>query len=507
MTANKSPSPTAPAAAAHAGLGPSPASPGDAPLPQKDQTVTTRHRAKIGGKMLAYTATCGTWVMAEEIDKDGEHLGAKPTSVMFFTAYTLDGVKDVAKRPVMFCFNGGPGSASVWLHMGLIGPKRIKMDEQGDAGAPPYTLVDNDFSMLQEADLVFIDPIGTGYSRMVEGEKIKEFHEYQRDLDSVGAFIRLYVSRTARWASPKFIAGESYGTTRACGLAGLLQDKYGMYLNGLVLISIAMDFQTIRFDAGNDLPYVVYLPTYAATAWYHKKLAPDLQKKSLETLIKEVEAFSSSEYAAALFAGDSLAPKAFDAMASKIARYTGLSVDYVKSTKLRVQIQRFCKELLRGEGKTVGRLDTRFTARDRDSAGENNEFDPAHALIVGPFAATLNDYVRRTLKFESDLDYRVLTGLYLNWGWKDFANRYVNVGETLRAAMNKNPHMKVLVANGYFDLATPHFAADYTFNHLSLDAPLQKNISTHYYPAGHMMYIHQPSLKKMAADVKKFLTR
>ena len=471
----------------------------------KDQVVSTRHATRINGKTLAYTATCGTWVMREEHDKDGEHLGQKPTSAMFFTAYIKDGVKDPAKRPIMFCFNGGPGSASVWLHLGLIGPKRVALDRDGNAGLPPYQLIDNDFSMLSDADLVFIDPVGTGYSRMVEGEKTKEFHEYQRDLDSVGAFIRLFVSRNERWASPKFIAGESYGTTRACGLAGLLQEKYGMYINGLYLISVALDFQTIRFDHGNDMPPMLYLPTYAASAWTHNKLAADLQKKSLANLMKEVEAFAATEYAHALFQGDKLAPKAFDAIAEKVARYTGLSVAYVKSTKLRVHIHRFCKQLLRDEGKTVGRLDSRFTARDRDSAGEQFEFDPAHAVIGGAFATTLNDYVRRTLKFETDLDYRVLSGLYLTWGWKDYANRYVSVGETLRKAMNMNPHLKVFVGNGYFDLATPHFASDYTMNHLSLDATIAKNISRHYYEAGHMMYIHAPSLTKMAADMRGFL--
>jgi len=471
----------------------------------KDQVVVTRHKTRINGKPLAYTVTCGTWVMHEEHDKDGEHLGQKPTSAMFFTSYIKDGVKDPAKRPIMFCFNGGPGSASVWLHLGLIGPKRVALDRDGNAGLPPYQLIDNDFSMLSDADLVFIDPVGTGYSRMVEGEKTKEFHEYQRDLDSVGAFIRLFVSRNERWASPKFIAGESYGTTRACGLAGLLQDKYGMYINGLYLISVALDFQTLRFDHGNDMPPMLYLPTYAATAWTHKKLPADLQKKSLPTLMKEVEAFAANEYAHALFQGDSLAPKDFNAMAEKVARYSGLSAAYVKSTKLRIQIHRFCKELLRHECTTVGRLDSRFTARDRDSAGEHFDFDPAHAAIGGVFATTLNDYVRRTLKFETDLDYRVLSGLYLTWGWKDYANRYVSVGETLRKAMNMNPHLKVYVANGYYDLATPHFASDYTMNHLSLDPTVAKNISRYYYEAGHMMYIHAPSLTKMAADMRGFL--
>jgi carboxypeptidase C (cathepsin A) len=471
----------------------------------KDYVVNSRHKAKIGGKTLAYTATCGTWVMHEETDKDGEHLGQKAKSAMFFTAYTLDGTKDVAKRPIMFCFNGGPGSSSVWLHLGVIGPKRVALDAEGNSGAPPYALVDNDFSLLAQADLVFIDPVGTGYSRMIEGEKTKEYHEYQRDLESVGAFIRLYVSRNERWASPKFIAGESYGTTRACGLAGLLQDKYGMYLNGLLLISVALDFQTIRFDHGNDMPPLIYLPTYAATAWHHKKLPADLQKKSLSALMKEVEAFAMNEYAAALFQGDKLSAKDFNAMAEKVARYTGLSTAYVKSTKLRVLIHRFCKELLRADGKTVGRLDSRFTAMDRDSAGEQFEFDPAHAAIGGVFATCFNDYVRRTLKFETDLDYRVLAGLYQTWGWKDFANRYVNIGETLRSAMNKNPHLKVYVGNGYFDLATPHFASDYTVNHLMLDAPLDKNITTFYYEAGHMMYAHKPSLVKMASDMRGFV--
>ena len=471
----------------------------------KDLVVKTRHKAKIGGKTLAYTATCGTWVMTEEHDKDGEHLGQKPKSAMFFTAYTLDGTVNLAKRPIMFCFNGGPGSSSVWVHLGLLGPKRVALDADGYAGAPPYRLIDNAYSMLADADLVFIDPIGTGYSRMVEGEKTKEFHEYQRDLESVGAFIRLYVSRNERWASPKFIAGESYGTTRACGLAGLLQDKYGMYLNGLLLISVALDFQTLRFDHGNDLAPTMFLPTYAATAWKHKKLSADMQKKSLTNLLKEVEAFTEGEYAAALFKGDKLSGKEFNAMAEKVARYTGLSLAYVKSTKLRVHIHRFCKELLRAEGKTVGRLDSRFTSKDRDSAGEHFEFDPAMVTIAGVFSSTFNDYVRSALKFKTDLDYRVSAGFYTNWGWKDFANRYANIGETLRRAMTLNPHLKVYVGNGYFDLATPHFASDYTVNHLMLDAPLDKNISTHYYEAGHMMYIHAPSLTKMADDLRGFM--
>jgi carboxypeptidase C (cathepsin A) len=471
----------------------------------KDVTSVTKHSIKINGKSLKYTVTCGTVVLKEEHDKDGEALDAKPRASMFFIAYTLDGVKDPSKRPITYSFNGGPGSSSVWLHLGLLGPKRVKLDDEGNASAPPYQLIDNDYSIFDKTDLVFIDPIGTGYSRMIAGEKVKEFHDYKRDLESVGEFIRLYTSRNERWASPKYIAGESYGTTRACGLAGLLQEKHGMYLNGLLLISCAMDFQTLRFDHGNDLPYVLFLPTYAATAWYHQALAPAEQKRKLKDLLQEVEAFAAGEYSAALFKGASLDAKERSAIVTKLVRYTGLSREYIESTNLRVQIHRFCKELLRAKGKTVGRLDTRFKNKDRDSAGETFEFDPAHANLEGAFGATLNDYLRRELKFQNDLPYRLLSGLYLTWGWNEFSNKYANVAETLRKAMRMNPHLRIYVANGYFDLATPHFAADYTFNHLNLDAARMKDIVTHYYDAGHMMYIHKPSIAAMAKDMRAFI--
>ncbi len=472
----------------------------------KDITSVTRHEIKINGKTIKYTATCGTVVLREEHDKEGEALDAKPRASMFFVAYTLDNVKDSAKRPITFSFNGGPGSSSVWLHLGLLGPKRVKLDDEGNAGAPPYELIDNEFSVIDKTDLVFIDPIGTGYSRMVAGEKVKEFHDYQRDLESVGEFIRLYASRNQRWSSPKYIAGESYGTTRACGLAGLLQEKHGMYMNGLMLISCALDFQTLRFDHGNDLPPVLFLPTYTATAWHHKALAPAEQKRKLKDLLKEVEIFAAGEYSAALFAGSSLDAETRATIVNKLVRYTGLSAAYIESTELRIHIHRFCKELLRNKGETVGRLDSRFKNKDRDSAGEHFEFDPSHANLGGAFGATLNDYVRGTLKFESDLPYHLISGLYMTWGWKDFANRYANVAETLRKAMRMNPHLKIYVANGYYDLATPHFATDYTFNHLNLDAERAKDITTHYYDAGHMMYIHKPSIVAMARDLRAFIS-
>ena len=471
-----------------------------------DQISITHHRTRIGKRDIAYTVTCGTMVLKEESEKEGKSEGEKARARVFFIAYTLDEVAQKSKRPVTFSFNGGPGSSSVWLHFGLLGPRRVDLDPEGRSSPPPGRLVDNEFSILDVSDLVFIDPVGTGFSRMVEGEKVKEYHEYKRDLESVGEFVRLWVSRYGRWASPKFLIGESYGTTRASGLSGHLLERYGMYLNGVMLISCALDFAVLRFDPANDLPPTLFLPTYAATAWYHGRLPADLQKKPLRKLLAEVEAFAAGEYAAALFQGARLAPKTRKDIVQRVARYTGLQPDYVERTDLRIEIFRFCKELLRDEGRTVGRLDSRYTGVDRDSAGEKFEFDPAMAEIYGPYAAATNDYVRNDLRFEADIPYEVIKPLYVEWGWKDYANRYAAVGETLRKAMSMNPHMRVLVASGYFDFATPHFAADYSLDHLGLTPELRKNIAVTYYEAGHMMYAHRPSLAKLATELRRFVT-
>ena len=475
------------------------------PIPT-DKIVVTKHKARINGETFVYTVTCGTVVLKEDTEKDGNREAEKPRASIFFMAYTKDGVKDASKRPLTFSFNGGPGSSSVWLHLGVLGPKRVKLDNEGNAGPPPYQLVDNDFSLLNETDLVFIDPVGTGYSRMVDGESVKEFHNYQRDLESVGEFIRLYTSRHLRWASPKFIAGESYGTTRAAGLSSHLQEKYGLYVNGLLLLSTALDFSTFRFMVGHDLSHALFLPTYAATAWYHKKLDKSLQAMPLRAFLDEVEAFVESEYHAALFKGDKLVPARRTAVAKKISHYTGLSVAYIEQTNLRISIHRFCKELCRDEHRTVGRLDSRFKGIDRDAAGENIEYDPAHSNLDGAYAACLNDYVRRELKFESDTPYKVISQLYLTWNF-GADNQHLNVAETLRKAMNMNPHMKVYVGSGYFDLATPHFATDYVLNHMALDKSLVANLDVHYYEAGHMMYIHMPSLKAQAKHLRDFVKR
>jgi carboxypeptidase C (cathepsin A) len=474
----------------------------------KDVLVETKHTFTIGGRAIPYTVTAGTIILKEEAekkgDKAGESEGEKPKAAMFFIAYTRDDVADRNARPLTFSFNGGPGSSSVWLHLGVLGPRRVLMDEVGNALPPPYRLVENEYSLLDTTDLVFIDPVSTGYSRVVSGEKAGAFHGFKKDIESVGDFIRLYTTRYRRWSSPKFLIGESYGTTRAAGLAGYLQERHGMYLNGIMLVSTILNFQTARFGPGNDLPYILFLPTYTATAWYHRRLAPELQK-DLRATLAEVEAFAAEEYALALMRGAQLPAEARARVVQRLARYTGLSADYVERTNLRIDIHRFVKELLRDQRRTVGRLDSRFTGIDRDAVGEHHEYDPSLSIIMGPYTSTFNDYVRGDLQYESDLPYEVLTWRVHPWSYAEHENQYVNVGETLRKAMTINPHLKVHVASGYYDLATPYFASDYTFSHLDLDPELQPNISTSYYEAGHMMYTHLPSLQQLKRELAGFI--
>ena len=476
--------------------------------PVKDELVETKHSISIGGQTIAYTVTCGTMILKEEAEKGGEQAGEsegeKPRASIFFVAYTRDEVPDRSARPLTFSFNGGPGSSSVWLHLGVLGPRRVLMDEMGNSLHPPYRLVENEYSLLDATDLVFIDPVSTGYSRAVPGEKAKQFHGFKKDIESVGDFIRLYTSRYQRWESPKFLIGESYGSTRSAGLSGYLQERHGMYLNGLMLISAVLNFQTLHFEVGNDFPYILFLPTYTATAWYHRRLGEDLLD-DLQATLKEVEAFTTGEYNQALMRGAALTAGERASIAEKLARYTGLSPAYIERADLRVEIFRFAKELLRDEGQTIGRLDSRFKGYDRDSAGERFEHDPSMSNIMGPYTAMLNQYVRSELKFESDLPYEILNPRVWPWSYAEHENRYVEVAETLRKAMTTNPFLKVFVANGYYDLATPYFATEYTFNHLGLPASLQSNLSMAYYEAGHMMYIHQPSLAKMKADLAGFI--
>ncbi len=459
--------------------------------------VKTKNFVVINGTRINYTATTGYLQIKTE---DG-----KPRGNFFFIAYTRDDAGDVAKRPVTFTFNGGPGSSSVWLHMGVMGPKRILMTDDGASLQPPYSYVPNEYSWLDKTDLVFIDPIGTGYSRAADGVDKAQFHGYVEDIESVGEFIRLYTTQNKRWASPKFLAGESYGTTRAAGLSNYLQTKYNMYLNGVVLISSVLNFGTILFGIGNDLPYSLYLPSYAATAWYYKKLPADLQQKELSVLLKEVENFSLNDYTTALMKGSKLSEGEHTAMAKKLSRYTGLSEAIIRQADLRINLPVFNKELLRKEGKTVGRLDSRFTGTDFDNTGAATDYDPSYSsVIAGPYTASVLDYFTKELNYTSDLQYYILGGGIAKWNYSNVQNKYLNVAEDLRQAMAKNPFLKVWVLGGYYDFATPYFAAEYVVKHMNLRPDQQKNIQFTYYPAGHMVYIHKPSLIQMKEEADLF---
>ncbi len=474
-----------------------PKKPEKKPETPKDNISTTQHTMRVGGETIPYTAKAGTIVI-----KDEEGVAR---ASMFFVSYTKDGA-DPATRPITYTFNGGPGSSSIWLHMGAFGPKRVNYgDEEGHAAAPPYRLVDNDDSLLDVTDLVFIDPVTTGFSRAIPFKDAGKYHGVAADIQSVGDFIRLWTTRNSRWSSPKFIAGESYGTTRAAGLSGYLQ-RNGMYLNGIVLISSILNFGTAEFDSGNDLPYILFLPTYAATAWYHHKLPSDLQSLPVDQVASQAEQFALGEYTDALMQGDRLGDAQRKDVVARLARLTGLAPDYIDRANMRIRIDRFDKELLRSQRRTVGRLDSRFTGIDLDAAGERPEFDPSMASITGEYTAVFNDYVRRELKYETDLPYEVLTGKVRPWSYDTATNKYVDVGETLRAAMSSNPYLRVFVANGYYDLATPFAATKYTFARMGLDPEVRKNLSMDFFAGGHMMYIDRAAHAKLKKDVAGFIT-
>jgi carboxypeptidase C (cathepsin A) len=464
--------------------------------PPADKISTTQHTITLGGQTIAYTARAGTIVMKNE---DGT-----PVANIFFTSYTKDGA-DPARRPVTFTFNGGPGSSSVWLHMGAFGPKRVDyLDAEGHAAKPPYRAVDNEDSILDVTDLVFIDPVTTGFSRAIPFKDAKKFHGVDADIESVGQFIRLWTTRYARWASPKFLAGESYGTTRAAGLSGWLNEQ-DVYLNGIVLVSSILNFETTSFDTANDLAYVLFLPTYTAIGWYHHKLSPDLQNGSIENAVAMSETYALGPYTAALMQGDRLGDEERKNVAAHLANLTGLSAQWIERANLRIQISRFDKELLRDQRRTVGRLDGRFLGIDRDAAGERPEFDPSMAAISGEYTAVFNDYIRRELKYETDAPYEILTDKVRPWSYERAQNRYVDVAETLRGAIAQNPYMKVFVANGYYDLATPFAATRYTFARMQLEPELRKNVSMDYFEGGHMMYIDRKAHAKLKADIVNFI--
>jgi len=460
----------------------------------EEKPIVTPHELKIRGKVLKYTVTTGMMPLKNETGETEANI--------FFMAYVADRPGGLDTRPLMFSFNGGPGSSSVWLHLGTVGPKRVKMREDGMMPSPPYALVDNEHTWLDLTDVVFIDPVGTGFSRASKPDLGKKFWSVQGDIESVGEFIRLYLTRYERWASPLFLVGESYGTTRAAGLAGYLVERSGIAFNGIVLVSSILNFQTARFVKGNDLPYSLFLPTYTATAWYHKKLPADLQQQPLRAALDEVERWAGTEYPVVLAKGDRLASEERSAAVDRVARYTGLDKRYVDNADLRIEIQRFCKELLRTEKRTVGRLDSRFQGIDENAVNDTPDFDPSMAAIRPPYTAMFNDYVRRSLGYKNDLHYYILGGGIGKWEWGE---GLPDTSESLRSAFSKNPDMRLFVAQGYYDLATPYFATDHTLSHMGLDPSQRSRVTTAEYEAGHMMYIHEGPLAKLKKDVAAFL--
>jgi carboxypeptidase C (cathepsin A) len=456
-------------------------------------TVVTRSSVMAGGKKIDYTAYTGYLDLKNDT--------GKLTAKVFFVYYKKDG-EEAAKRPITFTFNGGPGSSSVWLHMGALGPRRVYLKDDGTATSPPYQVVNNEYTWLDRTDLVFIDPVSTGFSRPAPGESPRQFHGYNEDIQSVGSFIRHFLSRYERWGSAKFLAGESYGTTRAAGLSKYLQDQHRIYINGIFLISAILNFGTNDYYPGNDLPRALYLPSYTAAAWYHKKLAPALQA-DLQKSLKESESFALGEYATALVKGGWLSDADKDRIAEKMSYYTGLSKEFCLLSNLRVEESRFWKELRRSDGLTIGRLDARFTGRDLDDAGENVSFDPSFSNIDGPFTSALNDYFERELNFKEEKGYNIF-GDVRPWNYNNVQNQFLNVAESLRDAMAKNPALKVYVGCGYYDFATPYFTAMYDIEHMMLRPEQRKNVKIYTYEAGHMYYINKPSMIQFKKDVDAF---
>jgi len=460
---------------------------------QETRSVT-EGEVTIGGQKVAYTATAGTLPLTKA---DGE----KRASV-FYISYERKNAGEAGKRPVTFCFNGGPGSSSVWLHLGAFGPKRVVMPPGGvTAPLPPFQLTPNEHSLLDATDLVFIDPVSTGFSRATKPDEARQFHGYTEDLEAVGEFIRRYVSRNNRWSSPKFLAGESYGGLRAAGLAGHLQERYGMYLNGIAVVSGVVDFKTLSPDAGNDVPYLAYLSSMTATAHYHKKLPADLQQGDVRTAVQLASSYAQGDYAAALLRGHTLPADTKSEVAAQLARLTGLPADLWMREQLRISPNTFRRKLLEADNKVVGRFDARAVA---DASSEE---DPSYSNVYGVFATQLNAYVRGELKYDSDLAYEVLTRDVHPWSYAGFSGRYVSSAGALGEAMTNNPGLRVFVACGHYDLATPAGGIEHTINHLPTDPARLASVSFGYYEGGHMMYSNLDSLARLNADLRAFVTK
>jgi carboxypeptidase C (cathepsin A) len=459
----------------------------------EEKVSSTTHSVRIDRHEIKYTATVSTL----PIRLDDGSLGAR----MFFVAYTRDG-QDAKTRPLAFLYNGGPGSASVWLHMGSFGPRRVQMADDGFQPPPPFQLADNEGSILDVCDLVFVDAIDTGYSRAVSGVNSSQFHGAEGDIRAFGEFINTYLSTFNRWPSPKFLIGESYGTIRSAGLAGELQERHGIELTGIVLVSSLLTYQTLSPAPDNDVAYADEIQTFAAIAWYHQKLSPELQQKSVAAVVNEARSVAWGEYLQALARGNGLSDADRNVMAQTLARYTGLSPTFILEANLRVDAARYRKELLRSERLTIGRYDGRFTGVDRDAAGEHPEFDPSSAALQGAYTALFQDYIRNELKWDTTLHYPTLANVR---PWTYPQNRYMDETDTLRETMAKNPYLRVFVACGYYDMATFLGGAEFNFSHLAYDAAITRRVSFGYYEAGHMIYIRPSAHKALKEDVTKFI--
>lgn len=458
--------------------------------------IVTHHQMTLNGKTLNYTATTGRLPI-----KRGD---GKIEAEMFFVAYTLDS-QDAAKRPLTFAFNGGPGSASVWLHMGALGPKRVVLQDNGFMPAAPYRLEDNPNTLLDRSDIVMVDAMATGYSRAANTELTKKFLGVKGDIQGFGEFIRLYLSRYVRWGSPLFLLGESYGTTRAAGIAGYLAD-HGIAFNGVTLLSMAVDFQTLEWNNSNDLPYSLLVPTFSMIAGYHHKLAPDLAQDMAKTRA-EVVRWSMNDYALALGKGDTMTPEEHKKIVEQLARYIGLRPEVIEAHDMRIDVPTFTRELLLDQKLIAGRLDGRFSSPSPD---HERFCDPTGAAILPPYTSAFNHYLLTELKYESDMPYKVFAydeSAFGKWEWGDAIEGFPSTAGGLRAAMIKNPYMKVLVMEGDYDLATPFAAADWTMNHLDLDAKYRQNISYATYGSGHMVYIDRAEHTKMKKDLVEFMEK